>query len=185
MLEGWRARGADRVDPVRFRFIEAIARRAAAHDGEARRLLDEKLRALLAAYRDAIDAQPAVAATDPPRSAFEDLLAHVAQQSSTPGTKRPELKTVQYFSGTWSRLRTERRLTQSRALVPENAGPLNSQHLVHRMLTLMREASPAYLQQFMAHVDALLWLDQLQASLAPPPAPPPPAPRKTTRRKGG
>ena len=35
---------------MRFRFIEALANRATAHQGEARRILDEKVLELLAAY---------------------------------------------------------------------------------------------------------------------------------------
>jgi|GEM_PF-98548 len=50
ILDAWAARGADRVDPLRFRFIDAFERRVAAHSGEARRVLDAKLAALLEAY---------------------------------------------------------------------------------------------------------------------------------------
>lgn len=46
-LDAWRERGADRLDPVRFRFIDALRRRAAAHGGDARRLLDARLAALI------------------------------------------------------------------------------------------------------------------------------------------
>ena len=42
-LETWRATGADRVAPIRFRVIDALERRAASYDGDARRLLDERL----------------------------------------------------------------------------------------------------------------------------------------------
>ena len=52
-------------------------------------------------------------------------------------------------------------LHQAKALVPAKAGPLNSHQLVHQSLSLMHELSPEYLQHFMAHVDALLWLDGL------------------------
>ena len=47
--------------------------------------------------------------------------------------------------------------------MPKNAAPLNSHHLVHRSLTLMRDLSPEYLDRFMSYVDALLWLDQANA----------------------
>ena len=77
-----------------------------------------------------------------------------------------ELKTLSYFSSTWSRLSADRRLTQSLALVPENAGPLNSHQLVHRSLTLMRELSPEYLHRFMSYVDALAWVDQANGGRA-------------------
>ena len=49
-LDAWRAQGADRVDPVRFALIESLARRAGAHEGLARRLLDERLSGLVEDY---------------------------------------------------------------------------------------------------------------------------------------
>jgi hypothetical protein len=49
-LDAWRERGADRLNPVRFHFIEALDRRAASHSGEARRILDDRLSKLLEAY---------------------------------------------------------------------------------------------------------------------------------------
>jgi hypothetical protein len=65
------------------------------------------------------------------------------------------------FRKLWSRLRTESQLRQSLEQVPTNAGPLNSGNLVHRSITLMRELSPGYLQQFLAYVDALTWIEQM------------------------
>jgi len=49
-VEAWRVRGAARIDPVRFGIVEALARRAAALQGEARRLLTRRLAALLAEH---------------------------------------------------------------------------------------------------------------------------------------
>ena len=46
LIETWRTRGDDRLHPVRFRFIEALARRSTAHQGEVRALLDDKLQRL-------------------------------------------------------------------------------------------------------------------------------------------
>ena len=43
LLEALRASGAAGREPVRFRFIEALARRAEGQTGEARRVIDEKL----------------------------------------------------------------------------------------------------------------------------------------------
>lgn len=75
-------------------------------------------------------------------------------------------QTLDFFRRTWSRLSADQRLAQSRATLPGNAGPLNSQHLVHRALTSMRELSPAYFERFMTHVDALLWLERSQEHAA-------------------
>lgn len=51
-VDALRARGAHRFDPVRFRFIEALAKRSAGHTGEARHVLDGKLAHALTAYAE-------------------------------------------------------------------------------------------------------------------------------------
>ena len=175
MLDAWRQSGHHRFDPVRFRFIEALARRAEDHGGDVRRVLDDKLAKLLASYDEALEgAPPAPAEQEAPagRGPLAELVAdierHALHEVGTPasdpvlGLPSPqELKTLAYFRSTWSRLSAEQRLTQSLEKVPENAGPLNSHHLVHRALTLMQDLSPGYLHRFMSYVDALLWLDQV------------------------
>jgi hypothetical protein len=82
-------------------------------------------------------------------------------------------------------VRTGQQLRVAEVLVPQNAGPLNSSSLVHRALSLMRELSPGYLQQFLAYADALSWLEQLNAGGTPPAKEPPRAPgaKKSTRGK--
>ncbi|MBC7730627.1 MAG: DUF2894 domain-containing protein [Bacteriovorax sp.] len=181
-----RERGAQRFDPVRFRFIEALARRAAAHGGEVRRILDVRLAAALVEYRGRFDAarpeagagfggshQPA-AMPDAKHSPgpLADLVLHIARHS--PPNARvgqaddaaaragppAELNALRDFRSTWARLRVDQQLSQSLAKGAGNAGPLNSHLLVLRSLKLMHEISPAYLVRFVAHVDALLWLDQ-------------------------
>ena len=177
-----RQQGAHHVDPVRFSHIEALARRAAPHSGSTRRLLDQRLHQLLAAYPQPAAGQvaAAVAAADhapvpaPHKPTLADLLAHIGRvtcaaapdAADAPSAARaaraaPELKAVSQYRSTWSRLGAERRLRQALDKVPDNAGPLNTQRLLHEALTVMRDTSPAYLQRFMAHVEALLWLDQL------------------------
>ncbi|MBT2332494.1 DUF2894 domain-containing protein [Variovorax paradoxus] len=205
MLDAWRASGEHRRDPVRFRFIEVLARRASAHEGDARRILDNRLAALLAAYRehlekarctDSVAAVPdgsAKQAARLPRGPLAELVEHMARQVPLQGDgppandATPELKTLRYFRSTWSRLSADRRLTQSLAKVPENAGPLNSHHLVHRSLMLMHELSPEYLNRFMSYVDTLLWVDQANGSTGPAAANAPRAegPKKTGRGKSG
>jgi hypothetical protein len=50
-LERWRAQGADRIDPVRFALLDALAARTQAQTGATRALLEARLAALLAEYR--------------------------------------------------------------------------------------------------------------------------------------
>ncbi|CAM3628890.1 DUF2894 domain-containing protein [Bordetella sputigena] len=56
VLAAWREQGADRLDPIRFHMIEALARRAAARTGVSRRVLDERLAQRMEAYRRDVDA---------------------------------------------------------------------------------------------------------------------------------
>ena len=123
--------------------------------------------------RMASDKRPSSKAASP----LADLLDHLAGQAphkyagKPPGSKlSEELPEVDYFQKTWSRLSTGLRLQQSQRQVPENAGPLNSSHLIHRSLLLMQERSPGYLQHFLSYVETLSWLEQLTADTLLPPA---------------
>lgn len=194
VLAGWRAAGLAAHQPVRFRLLEAMCERLPGRPPAARALLQARLRQAMAAYwRCATEpaAQAALAGaasgaiTSPGRGPLAELLAHAAQPGVDAGPlpvteASPELKALRWFRGTWSRLSADQRLNQSLAQVPDNAGPLNSQQLVHRSLALMRALSPGYLQHFVAQVDALMWLDQVNGGEIPTGRPDGPA-RKTGR----
>ncbi|MEK7490943.1 MAG: DUF2894 domain-containing protein [Pseudomonadota bacterium] len=205
LLGGWRDSGADRADPVRFRFIETMAQRASAYSGEAGRLLDTRVARLVAEYgamlaRDAgaSDEVASPEAQSQPHSALAELAAlrerlgqhtqpatgaitshthanaNANAQAHTPNALIPqraapvEPELADYFRDTWARVSVDRQMRQSQAGVPENAGPLNTNHLVHRSLSLMREVSPGYLEQFLSYVDALSWLEGMHPiSLVP------------------
>lgn len=64
MLTAWREQGADRLDPIRFHMIEALARRAAARTGLSRRLLEERLAQRMQSYQRDVDASRAQAAPE-------------------------------------------------------------------------------------------------------------------------
>ena len=193
------ARGSDRV---RERYAQALARRASAHVGAARRVLDARLAALLAHPARSPDDEPVAPGAREARGPLAELVAHAARQkpasvlgagakASSNSTDKPaavpapEAKTLQFFKRTWSRLSADQRLAQSRATLPDNAGPLNSHHLVHRSLTLMRELSPEYLEHFVAYVDALQWLEQSNEAEAAELAPRAPAPRRSAALRRG
>lgn len=225
-LAAWRARGADRVNPTRFRMIDALARRAADHEGGVRRVLDERLAVWIAAYADDVrraeaadTANTANAATTAAtngaaagcvqtasrRGALAELVELLASRvaaaseseapmardvlSSNRLERSPDLPMLDYFRETWSKFSAEKQLRHSREHVPDNAGPLNSNSLVHRSLSLMRELSPGYLQQFLSYVEALSWMEQLAgpvAAASPSTAAEPPragTAKKSARRK--
>lgn len=212
MIDALRARGAERFDPVGFRFIEALGRRAAGHRDHARRIVDRRLARAVAEFGERLASAEREAgdrlargmarfpeAADALRQRFEagdfgglqrlllgleaqggggplaELLAHVRRHAPTDPTDGPaqaggggvgpqgELKALRHFRRTWARLNVDRQLSHALAQAPANAGPLNSHHLVLQALGQLRELSPAYLEQFMSYVDALLWLDQADA----------------------
>lgn len=189
-LDAWRERGAHRLDPLRFSFIEALERRAAGHSGEARRLLDDRLMQLMEAYADDLqraEARPADVAREqtqgisPTRGALGELVDYIGGDAPK-AASWPELGALEYFREIWSRVSTERQLRQSLEQVPGNAGPLNSSSLVHRSLSLMRELSPGYLQQFLSYVDTLSWMEQMNGGGGA--AADREAPRAASTRKG-
>jgi hypothetical protein len=95
---------------------------------------------------------------------------HAGPDSETPGatpSETTELKALRYFRSSWTQLSVTQRLQQSQARLPAHAGPLNSQALALRALTLMQQVSPSYLAHFMGHVESLLWLDQAQLRTTP------------------
>ena len=162
--------------------IEALARRAALHHGAVRRVLEEKLQRLRAVQVLQPASRPVAAGQATQPGPLAGLLAHIARQpgasplqntavSAAPGASTAavgvELKAIRDYRSTWARLSAERSLHLALAKVPGNAGPLNTQRLLHQALRLMQDASPDYLLHFMAHAEALLALDRVNSTLPP------------------
>lgn len=199
-LDAWREQHADRLDPVRFHLMDALERRAANHEGDVRRMLDDKLTALIDAYASDLENAAASADAAPSdtsnHSALGELIDHIATSASardaafaarnatSPSSSYPTLETLDEFKKIWSAVRTGSQLRQSLEQVPENAGPLNSGALVHRSIALMRELSPGYLQEFLSYIDALSWIEQINGSMLPTSdAPRAPSTRKRSKAK--
>ena len=175
-----RARGAADADPLRFHYIEALARRAAAQEGTARAVLDARLAAALAACSERCDAHasPAVSGVKPATTPLGALLQTIAAASTTAApvsmqtavgpTPALPLKSVQYFGDHWARLGSEQQLAKALADAPANAGPLNSHRLVLQALERMRDLAPDYLHRFIAYADALCWLEEVEQAMAIP-----------------
>ncbi|KIG03121.1 DUF2894 domain-containing protein [Caballeronia concitans] len=164
IIDAWRARGEDRVNPVRFALIDALARRAMTHEGEARRIIDARLSALMQDYAREVEAaartHEAQADKTPLARLLDDMTHHAASYAS-------HAELLEFFRAVWSKVSAERQLRESLEQVPKNAGPLNSSSLVHRSLALMREVSPAYLQHFLSYVDTLSWMEAMTGANAP------------------
>ncbi|MDG2523998.1 DUF2894 domain-containing protein [Stenotrophomonas sp. HITSZ_GD] len=189
-LAAWRACGADRFDGTRFRFIEALAARAARHDGRARTLIQARLAELMEAYDEALaragaferpDARAQASAGGPLAPLLGRLAAARRAQGAEDTEAMPPLPALAEFRRLWGELLGERRLRQSLAPQPADAGPLNSGVLVHRAIAHMRATSPEYLRHFLAYADHLCWLERFQARGAG--VPQPAAARRTASRK--
>lgn len=162
ILENWRADKLDQIDRTRFAVIEAFHARAQAHDGEVQALLQARLDALMASYRERIaQASTAVRSAPGPSEGRIGLQALVTELTGQHSAAYPELPVLGEVRATWARLRNASQLKESLAQMPTNGGPLNSGVLVHRALTLMKDTSPGYLTHFMAYLDALSGMEHL------------------------
>jgi hypothetical protein len=151
-------------DPVRRHFIEALARRAALQEGAARALIEARLAELRAETPTAGDTAPTTPTTTrrTPLAALLEELAHATPWAAPAAGRAADIEPppLRHFKATRDRLVSQQRLADLQARAPRNAGPLNSQRLVHRALSLMQDVSPEYLHRFVSYVDTLLWLDQ-------------------------
>ena len=203
-LEGLRALGADRADPVRFRHLEALHRRGLAQNAGVRAVLQARAAQAIEAWMqelsvggaqrggdpgaggrraDDIDSAGAVAALRTLNlmlSAHRDAQRVQGDLMSGDDIDADALASAQRFSSSWARLATEQQVVAALARGPENAGPLNSHRLMLRALSLMRELSPDYLRRFLAQSETLLWLDV--AVQSPPAAGSRPGGRPATRK---
>ncbi|MFJ1300805.1 DUF2894 domain-containing protein [Pseudomonadota bacterium AL_CKDN230030165-1A_HGKHYDSX7] len=174
---------------LRRQLADTLERRAQTLEGEARTQLEARVAALRASTADnpasatdalapdgeapQNDAPPSPGPLAPDTSPLAQLLAAFAAPGDTrpaehaahPGHRYPELPLLDQLRELWSHLSADQQVRHSEALVPDNAGPLNSSHLVHRSLALMRELSPEYLRRFLLYADALSWMEQLDSAL--------------------
>ncbi len=93
-----------------------------------------------------------------PHAALAELVAQL-DAGSRSRAHFPQLPELQQMQQQWAALHEESRLRVALHEAPAEGGPLNSAVLVHRMLEMMRAASPAYLRSFVGHADALAWLE--------------------------
>lgn len=175
-LQALREQGAHLHDPVRFRYLEALAARLPSQAASVQSLLAARFDAAVAAYRlsqlqagasATVQAAPATAAA---RSPLAQLNKHIAQAHQGPAGEAllagdtghaSDMKSVRRFAEVWSKIATQQQLAQALTRGPAHAGPLNSHNLMLRAMSLMHGLSPDYLRRFLAQADALLWLDQL------------------------
>jgi hypothetical protein len=174
LLSELRAAGRDAIDPVGFHYLETLASRIHKQNGTVQRILQDKLMSATLAFMEqdrAAQSSAMQTENSPANQGRESLLGLVEslsqhrfpQESNTTEVRtsmQPELKSIQYFRNTWSKLSMDRQVAHAFAHAPNNAGPLNSHVMALRSLAFMREISPDYLNRFLVYVDTLARLEQ-------------------------
>jgi len=186
-IDAWRRQGADRVDPLRFGLIAALARRALRHGGMVRQRLDARLRKLAEAYAGLLanppQAKPLPAVRESPLKPLLERFAHAPQPDApvhaaaatrkveargpAPVVDTARLPALDEFQQLWSRIRIDSLLRQCLDALPDDAGPLHSRVLTYRAMVLMRDVSPDYLQHFIAYADVLTWMERVDGRPLP------------------
>lgn len=180
-LRALRQAGAPALDAVAWHYIEALAQRTRTHTGKARDLLQNRLRSTLDEFEARLAAQPdshpAGPMPAPGVSPLALLLQEMTSKTSAPAGAGPgapdwraENPRVRQLRTQLRKISLQKQVSQAIAQAPKNAGPINSQMLVLRALSLMREISPEYLNRFMTYADTLLSLHEAEQTR--------PAPRK-------
>lgn len=175
-LDALRRSGAADRDPVRFRTLEALARRLQEQPAPVRRLLQARLEAGLAELTQ--HAAPAVARKTPRHAKAASPLAQLNADLQERIGNADELRSARRFRVAWERTRSLDQVEHAVARGPAQAGPLNSHALVLRSLERLRELSPAYLRRFLGHVQTLQWLEDARTAAAPAKA----APRRRAKK---
>ncbi|QCO66614.1 DUF2894 domain-containing protein [Luteimonas yindakuii] len=178
------------VDALRRGHIDALRRRMEGADDALRDALAQRLLALEATpvERACCGHRPSADAAS--TAMFGPLLATLEQEArwrdahavdGVPSRAAyPALPALQPLRALWAQLRIEGQTREALAPATTDAGPLNSANLVHRALTLMRDASPGYLHHLMAYLDVLSAVEQMPAAdtLRPANAAAPPAKKR-------
>lgn len=189
LLDNLRQQGADRFDPVRFRYLESFERRLRANglqQGGHWRKLEQAISDYQARLEGAEQPTQAPAAPEPSPISF--LLDRLNQTTETPA-EAPRSTLEQWVFGETSELEQTRTTSSSncpkplRAMIraradqgtqalqerirhgiestPKEAGPMNAHRLVSRALNEMQKLSPEYLDRFARYTDTLLALERL------------------------
>jgi len=175
-LDALQRAGAGRVDPVRLRYLEVLARRIASSQPAMQQQLLGRWRADCAVLQErCLRITPSGGVADAlgdrpvPASPLADLNHYLGSASraaagasphALPGEDASELRSLRDFRETWSRIAAVDQVDAAVTRGPENAGPLNSHSLVLRSLALMRSLSPDYLRRFLSQMETLMALEQ-------------------------
>ncbi|PCM44835.1 DUF2894 domain-containing protein [Marinobacter sp. ANT_B65] len=185
-LEELRHSGANRFDPVRFRYLEACEQRLRGKDlqnGPHWQKLEQAVSEYQARLKTSEQPEPASAPPEPsplstllnalnqpaeapattPRSALEQRIFGATEEpSSASGTGTPQpLKAMARAKADQSTHALHDRIQQAIESTPKDAGPMNAHRLVSRAIAEMQKLSPEYLNRLVNYTDTLMVLEKL------------------------
>ncbi|AZT84949.1 DUF2894 domain-containing protein [Marinobacter sp. NP-4(2019)] len=183
--------GADRLDPVRFRYLEALEHRLRSKGLQGTRHW-QTLAQAVAEYQARVEqqahaeqpAQPTETKQPSPLQLLLDTLnqAPEAQAHASPSPierlifgeedRKPtqptatdsssrSLKAMARVQADHGIQARQERIRRAIEQIPENAGPMNAHRLVSRAVAAMEKLSPEYLNRFVNYADTLLALERL------------------------
>ena len=189
LLDPLRQSGVDRLDPVRFRYLESFERRLrakglqhgehwlklqqAVSDYQARQgmadvaeqvttLAGDQSPSQLTRLLDALNQSTEVPA-QAPRSALEQRIFGVEEEltGAAPVKDSPRpLKALARVKTGQDTQALQQRIRQAIESTPAEAGPMNAHRLVSRALAEMQKLSPEYTLRFARYIDTLLALEK-------------------------
>lgn len=189
LLQALRQSGADRFDPVRFRYLESLEQRLQTKGLTEGRHWQALRQAVSDYTARSHQAETAFPSSDSPKgSPLADLLKVLDQPSDSPapvyrstleervfGTTRTAEHTPTSHSSeaprplkAMARVKADQgargvqaRIRQAIESPPKEAGPMNAHRLVSRAIAEMQTLSPEYLRRFANYADTLMALEQL------------------------
>ena len=164
-LEALRRQGAPRIAPARWLKLQALAHRMVMQPDAVQAVLRPRVQAQAEAIEAQLAGQATSAAMHQP-GAKAATLPTVAWPRVTHDSS--ELAGAVRFRRAWSRSRAQESVSQAATQRPANAGPLNSHALAQQSLAIMGALPADYLRRFVAHVEALQWLEAVAPQVAPP-----------------
>ncbi len=190
LIEELRRCGADQLDPVRFRYLDALAQRLAANGLQHTRHWQKLVQAVsefqakcelanqatqhdqprqfspLAALLAVLNQAPEVPATDPRSELEQRVFGEAAEDSGTAhhpasnGRLQP-LKAMARVKADYGAQALQDRIRHAIEQIPKDAGPMNAHRLVSRAIAEMQRLSPEYLNRFANYTDTLMALERL------------------------
>jgi hypothetical protein len=151
LVEAWRQTAAARLDPVRLAVVEALSRRAAQQEGEARRVITRRIEAMLAARTPLVVIAGGMACDESASAAMDAAMPSTSTSTSTSNGPAPDHRRNALADLAEQVDRLGRSPTSSPTPVPTQApAPAHSRTTASRQPNRSKKPSPTHAVQVAA-----------------------------------